>query len=97
MSFTDLTPRERNHVNRAYSQAVYYAHRGLYDALRIHTPDLPPHQRAKITAIVGEFLGAYVIPELGYLVAGGEQECSDGNTRIAAADFDSHLTVDIHV
>ncbi len=87
MSFNDLTPRERHHVQRAYSQAVYFAHRGLYDSLRINTPELPPHLRAKITGLVGEFLAAYVIPELGYLIAGGEQEPSDGNTRITPVDI----------
>jgi hypothetical protein len=82
MSFHDLTMRERHHLQRAYSQAVYYAHRGLYDAIRIHMPDLPPRERSRITGIVSNFLNSYVIPELGYLVAGGEEELSDGLTRI---------------
>lgn len=82
MSFDKLTVVERNHIMRAHSQAVYYAHRGFYDACRIHAPEMPSELRSKLTGIVGEFLHAYVIPELGYLIAGGEQESSDGLTRI---------------
>ena len=82
MSFDKLTVTERNHINRAHSQAVYYAQRGFYDACRIHAPELTPELRSRLTGIVGEFLHAYVIPELGYVISGGEQESSDGLTRI---------------
>lgn len=82
MSFDKLTPRERHHVTRAYSQALYYAQRGFYDACRINASEIPPDVRSRLTGVVGQFLEQYVISELGYLVAGGEQDPSDGNTRI---------------
>ena len=86
MSFYHLTPRERNHVTRAYSQAVYLAQRGFFDHCRIYAPEIPPDVRSKLTGAVGEFLNAYIISELGYLVAGGEQDASDGLTRITPLD-----------
>lgn len=97
MSFQDLSLAERNHINRAYSQAVYYAHRGLYDALRIHASEISPATRSKITGAVCEFINAYIVHELAQVIA----PPSDGLTRIAAPDFDepilqpSHPTIDI--
>lgn len=83
MSFHDFTPREQHHLNRAYSQAVYLAHRGLFDSLRINAPSLTPAQRNQVTSIVSEFLNAYVISELGQVI----YPPSDGLTRIAPPDF----------
>lgn len=91
MSFHDLSPREQHCLNRAYSQAVYLAHRGLFDSLRIHAPSLTPQQRSQVTTIVSEFLNAYVIPEIGHVI----HPPSDGLTRIAAPDFDDTPVVDI--
>lgn len=70
MSFANLTLRERMHIERAYSQALYYAQRGLFDAMRIYTPSIPPEQRAQLTGVVGEFLTQYVIAELAIVVSG---------------------------
>lgn len=87
MSINKLSVAERNHIQRAHSQAVYYAQRGFYDACRINAPELPPELRSKLTGIVGQFLESYVVTELAYLVNGGAQESSDGLTRIATPDF----------
>ncbi|RTL17977.1 MAG: hypothetical protein EKK55_21875 [Rhodocyclaceae bacterium] len=91
MSFHDLSPREQHHLNRAYSQAVYLAHRGLFDSLRIHAPSLTPQQRNQVTTIVSEFLNAYVIPEIGQVI----HPPSDGLTRIAEPDLEPITPVDI--
>ena len=87
MSFDKLTVAERHHVQRAHSQAVYYAHRGFYDACRINVPELPPEMRSRLTGLMGQFLEAYIIDELAYLLAGGETTEGDGLTRIAPPNF----------
>ncbi len=87
MSINNLTAAERNHIKRAHSQAVYYAQRGFYDACRIHAHDMTPELRSRLTGVVGAFIEQYIIAELAYLVNGGEQESSDGLTRIAQPDF----------
>ncbi len=69
MSYEHLTPRERMLIERAHSQALYFAQRGLADHLRLEVPELAPATRSKITGIVGTFLHAYVVPELGAVVS----------------------------
>ena len=64
MAYEHLTPRERIRIERAYSQALYYAQRGFADACRVYAPEIPADQRAKLTGVLGTFLHAYVIPEL---------------------------------
>jgi hypothetical protein len=85
MSFDKLTANERNHIRRAHSQALYYAQRGFFDACRLNIAEgeLSPEVRSKLTGLVGEFLCAYIIPELAYLVQGGEATEGDGLTKIA--------------
>lgn len=68
MAYEHLTPREAIHIQRAYSQAVYYAQRGFADAVKINLHTLPAKDRAILTGIVGEFLMAYVIGELAPVV-----------------------------
>lgn len=87
MSTDKLTVRERHHLQRAHSQALYFAHRGFYDACRIHTPELDPVLRSRLTGVVGQFLEQYIICELAYLVEGGETTEGDGLTRIASPNF----------
>lgn len=78
MSFNDLSVAERQHVQRAFSQALYYAQRGFFDACRLYAPSLPAAERSKLTGVVGEFIHAYIASELGHLIA----QTSDGNTLI---------------
>lgn len=68
MAYEHLTPRERIHIERAHSQALYYVQRGFYDALRIYAPHIAPEVRSELTGIVGTFLNAYVVSELACVV-----------------------------
>lgn len=79
MSTESLNAKERQHVQRAYSQGLYYIHRGFFDACRMYAPNMTPEERSRLTGAVGEFLLAYLVGELSPLIA---DMASDGNTRI---------------
>lgn len=69
MAYEHLTPRERIHIERAHSQALYYAQRGFADAMKIYAPHVAADVRSQLTGILGTFLHAYVIAELGTVIA----------------------------
>lgn len=83
MSTQSLTASERQRVQRAYSQGLYYIHRGFFDACRMYAPNLSPEERSRLTGAVGEFVLAYIVSELSPLIS---DMASDGNTRIAPID-----------
>jgi hypothetical protein len=89
MSYEHLTPRERIHIERAHSQALYYAQRGFADACRIYAPHIPAVQRSLLSGMVGRFLVQYVIEELQHVIRGGSEGLPDAPIRdTATAVFD---------
>lgn len=68
MPYEHLTTQESMRIQRAHSQALYYAQRGFHDAVRIYLPTLAPKDRAVLTGVVGDFLTAYVIAELSIVI-----------------------------
>lgn len=81
MSTESLNVKERQHIQRAYSQGLYYIYRGFYDACRMYAPNMTAEERSRLTGAVGEFVLAYIVGELSPLIS---DMASDGNTRIAA-------------
>lgn len=87
--YEHLTTRERIHIERAHSQALYYAQRGFADACRIYAPHIPAVQRSLLSGVVGRFLLQYVIEELHHVIRGGPEGLPDAPIRdTAPAVFD---------
>lgn len=87
--YEHLTTRERIHIERAHSQALYYAQRGFADACRIYAPHIPAEHRSLLSGVVGRFLLQYVIDELAHVIHGRAGSMPDAPIRdTAPAVFD---------
>jgi len=70
MTYEQLTLSERVRIERAFSQAKYFAERGFRDHCAMYAPQVPADIRSAMSGVVARFLLQHVTSDLSAVVAG---------------------------